>query len=108
MTAPGGSGLCGSSTSDSVNAARPAAVWLEQAGYDVEEVELPILGEASRLWWKLALTEFRIDLADEVRRVEEPSYRRFFDSMYEVYQQVFGDLGQEEFVAGRAARAAPT
>lgn len=104
VTAPGGSGLCGSSTSDSVNAARQAAVWLEQAGYDVEEVELPILGEASRLWWKLALTEFRIDLADEVRRVAEPSYRRFFDSMYEVYQQVFGDVGLEEFVAGWARR----
>lgn len=42
--------------------------------------------------------------ADEVGRVAEPSYRRFFDSMYEVYQQVFGDVGLEEFVAGWARR----
>ena len=35
-----------------------AAGWLTEAGYVVEEVELPLLEEAYRLWYLLAMEEF--------------------------------------------------
>ncbi|MDZ5621760.1 amidase [Nocardioides bizhenqiangii] len=104
LTDPGGGGLRGSSTPASVAATRRAAAWLAEAGYEVEEVEQPIFGDASRLWWELALTEFAIAVRAEVARVGEPGYRRFFDYMYNVYEQEFGDVDLSQFVAGWAKR----
>jgi amidase len=100
VTDTGGPGLRGSSEPDVVEATRRAAGWLADAGYDVEEVELPMLGEAAELWWKLALTEVKLGLLDEVRRVGDPGTVRFFDLMFEVYEQAFGDAGLGEFVVG--------
>lgn len=37
-----------------------AGRWLEDAGYVVEEVDLPFLEEAYRLWWLLCMEEFRL------------------------------------------------
>jgi amidase len=59
-----------------------------------------MLGEAAELWWKLALTEVKMGLLEEVRRVGDPSTVRFFDLMFEVYEQAFGDVGFGEFVVG--------
>lgn len=36
-----------------------AAAWLTDAGYVVEEIALPLLGEAARLWFLLCMEEFR-------------------------------------------------
>ncbi len=36
-----------------------AAAWLTDAGYVVEEIPLPLLGEAARLWFLLCMEEFR-------------------------------------------------
>lgn len=108
VTDPGGPGLRGSSTPEAIEATRTAAGWLDEAGYEVVEVEQPILGEASRLWWELALTEFSIGMVDEVARVGEPGVRRFFDLMFEVYEKEFGEVGLTGFVAGWSpARHAP-
>lgn len=45
-----------------------AAGWLRDAGYVVEEVELPLLAEAYRLWYLLCMEEFRqiMPLVDEI------------------------------------------
>lgn len=45
-----------------------AAGWLTEAGYLVEEVELPLLTEAYRLWYLLCMEEFRqiMPLVDEI------------------------------------------
>ncbi|RBQ16004.1 amidase [Spongiactinospora rosea] len=104
VTDPGGPGLRGSSTPESVEAARTAAAWLADAGYAVEEVELPLLGEAARLWWLLALTEFEIGMVAEVERVGDPDFRRFFDLMYAAYREEFGQVDLPGFVAGWARR----
>lgn len=104
VTDPGGPGLRGSSTPEAIEATRTAAGWLDEAGYEVVEVEQPILGEASRLWWELALTEFAIGMVDEVARVGEPGFRRFFDLMFEVYEKEFGEVGLTGFVAGWSRR----
>ncbi|WP_067450850.1 amidase [Actinomadura macra] len=104
VTDPGGPGLLGTSTAESAAAARTAAAWLADAGYQVDEVELPLLGEAARLWWQLALTEFAIGLTAEVERVGDPGFRRFFDLMYAVYREEFGEVDLAAFVAGWARR----
>jgi amidase len=45
-----------------------AAAWLTEAGYVVEEVKLPFLIEAYRLWYLLAMEEFRqiMPLVDKI------------------------------------------
>ncbi|PRY44737.1 amidase [Umezawaea tangerina] len=104
VTGVGGAGLAGTSTPESVRVAEQACRWLTDAGYRVEEVAVPQLGEAARLWWELALTEFDIGFTDEVRRVGEPGIGRFFELMYEVYRQEFGSVDLARFVAGYARR----
>ncbi|WP_134738090.1 amidase [Nocardioides sp. 503] len=105
VTDPGpGSVLTGATGEDAAAATQVAAGWLSDAGYDVEEVSLPLLGEASRLWWQLALTEFAVALKAEVARVAEPGYRVFFDLMYDVYDQEFGSVDLPQFIAGWSRR----
>src|SRR5215207_1479383 len=45
-----------------------AAGWLTEAGYVVEEIELPLLAEAYRLWYLLCMEEFRqiMPLVEEI------------------------------------------
>ncbi len=45
-----------------------AAALLSEAGYAVEEIELPLLGEAYRLWYLLCMEEFRqiMPLVEEI------------------------------------------
>jgi amidase len=104
VTDPGGPGLRGSSTVAAVDATRRAAGWLSDAGYTVEEVELPQLGEAAELWWKLALTELGLGMLAEVRRVGDETSRRFFDLMFEVYEQEFGEVDLAGFAGGYGRR----
>ncbi|MDF5753573.1 amidase [Spongiactinospora sp. TRM90649] len=104
VTGTGGAGLRGSTTKESAEATRTAAAWLADAGYQVEEVELPLLGEAARLWWLLALTEFQIGMVAEVERVGDPDFRRFFDLMFAAYREEFGVVDLPAFVAGWARR----
>ncbi|MGH3239229.1 MAG: amidase family protein, partial [Spirillospora sp.] len=97
-------GLRGSTTAESAEATRTAARWLESAGYQVDEVEQPLFGEAAELWWKLALTEFAIGMIGEVERVGDTGFRRFFDLMFTVYREEFGEVDLAGFVAGWARR----
>jgi amidase len=45
-----------------------AAAWLSDAGYVIEEIELPLLEEAYRLWYLLCMEEFRqiMPLVEEI------------------------------------------
>lgn len=106
VTSVGSSGLAGPSDPAVDAALRQAGQWLSDAGWEVEEVELPVLAEAATLWWQLALTEFKVvGVVDDVHRVGEPGIRRFFDLMYEVYDDEFGEVEFADFLAGYARRA---
>jgi amidase len=104
VTDPGGPGLRGRSNAAAVDATRCAAGWLSDAGYEVEEVDLPQLGEAAELWWKLALTELGLGMLAEVRRVGDETSRRFFDLMFDVYAQAFGEVDLAGFAVGYGRR----
>jgi amidase len=41
-------------------ALRQAATWLGEGGYEIEEVELPLLEEAYRIWYLLCMEDFRL------------------------------------------------
>lgn len=106
VTSAGDQGIVSGSEPDVDDALRQAGRWLADAGYEVDEVTLPLLGEAATLWWKLALTEFRaIGLVDEVHRAGEDGIRRFFDLMYEVYDAEFGEVTFSAFLDGYARQA---
>jgi amidase len=104
VTDPGGPALRGTSTPVAAEATRQAAAWLADAGYTVEEVELPEFGEAAELWWKLGLTELKLGLLAEVRRVGDATARGFFDLMFEVYDKEFGKVELGGFAAGYGRR----
>ena len=82
-----------------VGAARPqpainetldrAAKWLGEAGYVVDEIELPILEEARRLWRLLALEEFR-QVMPLVEQVGDEAIRRAASHYYEVAKEWWG------------------
>jgi amidase len=66
-----------------------AARWLEDAGYPVEEVELPVLEEAWRLWWLLALEEFR-QLLPLVTEMGDDAIRRAAEHYFAVAAEWWG------------------
>ncbi|QKZ16148.1 amidase [Streptomyces chartreusis] len=105
VTNPGSHPLAGPGQPETDAAVRTAAEWLADAGYAVEEVELPQLGDAATLWWQLALTEFKtIGVVDEVHRVGDAGIRVFFDLMYSVYSDVFGEVAFADYLLAHNKR----
>lgn len=81
-----------------------AAAWLGDAGYVVEEVELPLLEEAYRLWWLLVMEEFRQTMP-LVEQVGDESIKRAAAHYYEVAQEWWGSApGLVEYMKGYARR----
>ena len=98
-----------------VGAARPepavdealdrAAKWLGEAGYVVEEVELPALAEAWRLWWLLAMEEFR-QIMPFVEQVGDDAIRKAAAHYYAVSKEWWGSApGLVDYMTGYARRA---
>lgn len=98
-----------------VGAARPepavnealerAAKWLGEAGYVVDEIELSFLGEAYRLWWLLALEEFR-QVLPLVEQVGDDAIRRAASHYYEVTREWCGSAPTlADYMNGYARRA---
>ncbi|MEU9448875.1 amidase [Streptomyces sp. NPDC048277] len=106
VTDPGDHPLAGRGRRETDDAVRTAGAWLADAGYEVEEVELPALGEAATLWWRLVLTEFRVGgLVAEVHRVGDAGIRRFYDLMYAVVEEAVGEVSFADYVAAYQRRA---
>ena len=66
-----------------------AARWLAEAGYAVEEIELPLLEEAYRLWWLLCMEEFRL-IMPFVEQIGDDGMKRAAAHYYEVAQSWWG------------------
>ena len=81
-----------------------AAGWLRDAGYQVDEIELPMLGEAFRLWWLLVMEEFRLAMP-AVQAVGGEGINRAAQLYYAVRAEWFGDEpGLQAYIGGYARR----
>lgn len=66
-----------------------AGGWLEDAGYVVEEVELPLLAEAYRLWYLLCMEEFR-QIMPLVEEVGDEGMKKAAEGYYTVSSEWWG------------------
>jgi amidase len=66
-----------------------AAGWLSDAGYVVEEIELPLLAEAYRLWYLLGMEEFRTFM-DEVSEIGDHGMRQSAANQYATAAEWWG------------------
>lgn len=85
-------------------ALQTAAGWLAEAAYDVEEVQLPLLEEAYRLWWLLALEDFRL-LMPRVEEVGDHGMKSAAAAYYEVAAEWWGTKPTlQDYIEGQARR----
>ena len=102
---PGPGPLAGPGHPETTEAARTAGRWLSDAGYEVEEVTLPALGDAARLWHKIVLTELGVaGFVDEMQRVGDAEILQFLGWWSAVAKDDLGESGFAEFVAALAER----
>lgn len=102
---PGQGPLAGPGRPETTEAARTAGRWLSEAGYEVEEVTLPVLGAAARLWHKIVLTEFGVaGFVDEIHRVGDAEIIQFVGLWSAVLEDELGQTGFAEFLAALADR----
>ncbi|MEW6637062.1 MAG: amidase family protein [Actinomycetota bacterium] len=81
-----------------------AAMWLGEAGYVVEEVELPLLAEAYRLWYLLCMEEFR-QIMPLVEKVGDEGMKRAAATYYAAAKEWWGERpGLEAYMNGYARR----
>jgi amidase len=81
-----------------------SAVWLQEAGYEVEEIDTAILTEAYRLWYLLCLEEFRLTMpvAEEVGdQGMKTAARHYYDNAVKWWGK---SPTKEVFIAGYARR----
>jgi amidase len=81
-----------------------AAGWLGDAGYVVEEVELPVLTEAYRLWYLLCMAEFR-QIMPLVEEVGDEGMKKAAEGYYAVSSEWWGEQpGLSDYMNGYARR----
>ncbi|MBC2592374.1 amidase family protein [Rhodococcus aetherivorans] len=81
-----------------------AAYWLQDLGYLVEEIELPVLAEAYRLWYLLCMEEFRLAMP-MVEEVGDEGMQKAAAHYYAVASEWWGDKPTlETFINGYARR----
>ena len=81
-----------------------AAGWLTDAGYVVEDVELPLLAEAYRLWYLLCMEEFR-QIMPLVEEVGDEGMKTAAENYYAVSSEWWGtEPGLTDYMNGYARR----
>jgi amidase len=67
-----------------------AAAWLTEAGYVVEDVSMPWLAEAFRIWYLLALEDLR-DARPSLDQVIDEGAQRGFEYLFRFGAELWGD-----------------
>jgi amidase len=95
-----------SAASPAVDAAlRTAAAWLADAGYELDELELPLLEEAYRLWWLLVMEDFRLGMP-LVERLADRRVKTAVANYYAVAAEWWGEQPSlADYIHGHARRA---
>ncbi|MEV6338758.1 amidase [Nocardia vinacea] len=97
--------FAGAGRPETIGAVRTAGQWLSDAGYEVEEVSLPALGDAAALWNKIALTELSMaGFVDEMQRAADSDILKFLGLWAAVANEEFGEVGFTGFLAALAER----
>ncbi|MGW7271996.1 amidase [Streptomyces sp. NPDC054864] len=88
-----------------VNAAiDDAARWLAEAGHEVEEVELPLLGEAARLWSLLLYQELKT-MMSEIEMFGDDAVRVSLASSFAAAADIWGEQPTlTDYIRGYARR----
>ncbi|MGI5170738.1 amidase [Spirillospora sp. CA-253888] len=82
-----------------------AAAWLAEAGHTVEEIELPLLGEAARLW-SLLLSEDMRPLQPGMQEMGDEATRLNMAYFFEAAAELWGDKPDTAaYIQGWARRA---
>jgi amidase len=85
-------------------ALRTAANWLADAAYEVQEVQLPLLEEAYRLWWLLVMEDFRL-LMPLVEQMGDDGMKTAASHYYQVLAEWWGEQPSlEDYIKGYARR----
>lgn len=80
------------------------AAALEAVGYEVVEVELPLLADAYRLWYLLCLEEFRL-MMPTVRQIGDKAMQTAAEGYYQVAADWWGDAPTlAQYINGYARR----
>ncbi len=86
------------------DALNQAAGWLTDAGYVIEEVELPLLAEAYRLWYLLCMEEFR-QIMPLVEEIGDEGMQKAAQGYYAVSSEWWGTQpGLSDYMNGYARR----
>jgi len=80
-----------------------AAAYLNDAGYVVEEVDLPLFAEAYKLWYLLVLEDLT-DLWPAIKQFGDEGARLNLQYNYEVSRQWWGEVTLEKYRTGYARR----
>jgi amidase len=81
-----------------------AARSLEAAGYVVEEVNVPLLAEAWRLWWQLVKGIESSDLASRIGEFGDTAARKVADNQMAVARALSSKFDLDSYIKGYARR----
>ena len=105
VTNPGTHPFAGIGSAETDEAVRTAGGWLSDAGYEVDEVELPLLGEAATMWWRLVLADLEAcGFAAEIHRVDEAMISQVVSHWSEVVEDALGKSTLSSFAGAWAQR----
>ena len=82
-----------------------AAGWLREAGFGVEEIDVPQLAEAHRLWLLLLYTDLG-GMLPAVRALGGEAINTSLDLGFEVVREAWGEVGLETYIGGHVRRTA--
>jgi amidase len=82
-----------------------AAAWLREAGFGVEEIDVPQLAEAHRLWLLLLYTDLG-GLLPAVRALGGEAINTSLDLGFEVVAEAWGAIDLETYIGGHVRRTA--
>ena len=92
VTNPGQQPFAGPGARATEEAVRVAGTWLADAGYEVDEVELPLLGEAATLWWRLVFTDLKESgFVHEIHRVSEAMTSQVISQQLDLVEAALGE-----------------
>lgn len=105
ITNPGHHPFARSATSEASEAVSVAGTWLAEAGYEVDEIELPLLGEAATLWWRLVFADLKESgFVNEIHRVNEEMTSQVITQQLELVEDALGEPTLRDFAGAWTRR----